>query len=60
MWLNEQRHANEWRTNVIIYQTKSGGLREMETEGGGEREGEEGPTLLKIVGKKKICHQTVI
>lgn len=25
-WLNEQRHANEWRTNVIIYQTKSGGL----------------------------------
>ncbi|TNM87867.1 hypothetical protein fugu_006088 [Takifugu bimaculatus] len=25
-WLNEQRHANEWRTNVIIYQTKSGRL----------------------------------
>lgn len=25
-WLNGQRHANEWRTNVIIYQTKSGGL----------------------------------
>lgn len=25
-WLKEQWHANEWRTNVIIYQTKSGGL----------------------------------
>lgn len=35
-WLNEQRHANEWRTNVIIYQTKSGGLWGMETEERGE------------------------
>lgn len=47
-WLNEQRHANEWRTNVIIYQTKSGGLWEMETGGGG---GRKGPTLLKIFRK---------
>lgn len=49
-WLNEQRHANEWRTNVIIYQTKSGRLWEMETRGGGGG-GRKGPTLLKIFRK---------
>lgn len=25
-WLKKQQHANEWRTSVIIYQTKDGGL----------------------------------
>lgn len=25
-WINKQRHPNEWRTSVIIYQTKDGGL----------------------------------
>lgn len=46
-WLNEQRHANEWRMNVIIYQTKSGGLWEMETEGGGEGGGRRSPYCWK-------------
>lgn len=46
-WLNEQRHANEWRTNVIIYQTKSEGLWEMETEGGGEGGESRGPHCWK-------------
>lgn len=36
-WINKQRHANEWRTSVIIYQPKDGGLWEIGTRRKEER-----------------------
>lgn len=44
-YLNKQQHANEWRTSVIIYQTKNGGLGERGARG---RERVRGSTILKI------------
>ena len=48
--LNTQQHANEWRTSVIIYQTKNGGV--LVIEGGVGWSG--------VWGGANVCHQTTI
>lgn len=47
-YLNKQQHANEWRTSVIIYQTKNGGLWDRARGRDRGRERVRGSTILKI------------